>query len=51
MEKPLSYQFTFASPGNAPGFNCSRQAERLVNENAKLKRRNSKRLSVAGVQF
>jgi hypothetical protein len=26
----LSTIVTFASPGDAPGFNCSRQAERLV---------------------
>jgi hypothetical protein len=30
MGKTFLYLFTFASPGNAPGFNCSWQAERLV---------------------
>jgi hypothetical protein len=31
MVTNLSYLFTFASPGNKPGFNCSKQAVRVMN--------------------
>ena len=33
---PLRNLFTFASPGDAPGFNCSWQAVRLVNSSGQL---------------
>jgi hypothetical protein len=32
MGATFLYLFTFVSPGNKPGFNCSRQAGRLVSE-------------------
>jgi len=53
MVKNLSYLFTFASPGNKPGFNCSEAGctrdELSKTQNSTFKTQPSKPLRVMGV--